>query len=591
MMDDWPWFFSPLFELAVIFLIEIFTRQLFHGRNSSKFALFSLQLGFLVLFAMATLLHHKPYVLLVTAVGVSIRMVWNTRKSPNKYLSKPLPRNTSVGTEQSSSNSLLSPSYYYDHAQSLSQHDKLYLHRDHHLDMHQSATNTSGSKPTPWKSSYKKNVHLTREPLPNNHTDRSPSYIRSPRSLFQWSTSSSGLPSWNSVATVFNYTPYPCPRGLVNPGNTCFINSVLQCLIWTPGFVESLTTFVVETKIDSLFLTTLLQVMQEVVQETELCQSVDMSNLLLLLANLAPHLVSDNLSHQSQQDGAEFLLWLLNHTHSQLSTISLQSADMDISELRKEKQAYLDELSRMESNEQSFIAKLLDYSKLDWDIYTMQTLSTIYNSFLGQLLEARECQLCKKVSLNIEYFMILPLPLPKSTGPRNVSTLEECFDLFSEIENLTDSNMIACTCLLSNKHQLQSLTPGVRRSLLSKPPKNLIVQLSRYSYNINSQTTIKNRGCILFQTTFNLPPSVLIEAQLQTSSAEQVTYSLVGICVHSGADTTSHGHYVAYCQTQNGWFYFSDRYVSRVGDIEELLKENFLLQNAYLLFYSRIITK
>ena len=64
---------------------------------------------------------------------------------------------------------------------------------------------------------------------------------------------------------------------------------------------------------------------------------------------------------------------------------------------------------------------------------------------------------------------------------------------------------------------------------------------------------------------------------------EDYIYKLICICTHSG-DSSSSGHYTAYCLNDNGkYYYFSDT------DVKEITNEKDIYQNEpYLLFYKKI---
>ncbi len=563
------------FELIAFVLVEIFTRHVFPGKGCSRLVLLSSQFGFLAMFVAFILLHHVPYLLLLLLliiVCVLVRMYMSLQSSRNQYISKPLLKSSSR-TDPNTPRSQISHMTVSQMGNFRPAMSSLDLDLPNNC-FHSTGYNVRGTQ---------KNRSLRRKPLSNLRSEIQskplPPIRTVPKSPFI-----SKFPPLNYIQSMFDFkhTPDPRPPGFINSGNTCFINSILQCLTWTPGLAEGLASTFTESNV---FVTTLFKLMFQITHQTDQHDStVSPSDFLLLMSNLAPHLVTKSgLSFQSQQDSAEFLLWILNHIHTEaVKNSSVVSSDFIA--LKENKQTRLAELSLMKSNDQNFGTKVLEYSQLDWYLYTLQARSPIYEQCLGQILEARECQLCNRVSLNIDYFMVLPLPLPKSKGAHDVVFLDECFNSFSCVEKLTGSNMMTCSCIVPNE---ESLTPGTRIALLSKVPPTLIMQLSRYTYDTTLQATVKNKACIRFNTTFQVPIS--IESRLGVSSSKSpssVVYRLVGVCVHSGAENTSYGHYVAYCLTPTGWCYFNDETVSKVSNIEEALKDYFILQNAYLLFYS-----
>ncbi len=562
-MDNWA--VNCVLELIVFALVEVFTKNFFPGRGCPKFVLLSSQLAFLVISAVFIMLHHRPYLLLVPILGVIIRLIsicFYQNYKKNQYLSSPLP-NAAARPLRDSDSDLRTCQVQRHPSPSNYSHSSL-------------PVEASTSLPTRYNVQHKQDDNsLQRKPLRSSVLSNNFSLLEKIPKF----TPISYFPPFFVSKSVSN----PCPPGLQNLGNTCFINSTLQCLIWIPGFIDNLSSVATQS---NLFVTTLLDLMLQISSQSNQFESVCSSEILDLISQLAPHLVTNRKRQfrQSQQDSAEFLLWLLNHIHTE-TLVKSTSLSNDMTILKEKKLACLSKLSGMKTTNQNINMKYCEYShysQLDWDLYTLQEKSPIYEQFLGQFLEERECQLCNKLSLNTEYFIVLPIPLPKSTGPDDVLSLDECFTFFHKIEDLTDTNMIACSCVIPNA---QSLTPGTRRSFISKTPSTLIIQLSRYSYNMTLQTTVKNKACVQFNTIFEINESQLA---VSGSSAVPTVYKLVGVCVHSGADNTSYGHYVAYCLTSLGWCYFNDETVSRVTDIEETLRDYFILQNAYLLFYSRL---
>ena len=107
-------------------------------------------------------------------------------------------------------------------------------------------------------------------------------------------------------------------------------------------------------------------------------------------------------------------------------------------------------------------------------------------------------------------------------------------------------------------------------------------------FSIFSQTTLKNQSPIRIPLTgLELSPYTLSgKLRAPDEPVDSVLYDLTGLCVHTGAHTTTHGHYIAYSRGPSSlWYSFNDDYVYPVNNMNYELSQPFVLQNAYLLFY------
>ena len=380
--------------------------------------------------------------------------------------------------------------------------------------------------------------------------------------------------------------PSTTPPGLINNGNTCFVNSILQCLNWTPGFVDVLSQY---SSVDGEPTSAMFSELNGVFHSCSTLpdgrsrfRPVSTRKLLSTMSRLAPHLVAPPNSMQSQQDAAEYLLWLLDHLHC-LFQASRQPALYNASQVEEmvtQERQHKSRINELGSADLKALLKpMTDLSQVDWELHCHQHSSALYNLLLGQILEARECQSenCKKVTMNIEYFTLLPLPLPAIPAGQ-ISSLDHCFQLFSDTEILDGVNRISCSCTTG-------LVVASRLALLSITPKLLVIQLTRFHYDSKHHRAIKNDTPISFPQHMNIFPHTM-KAKLNNEATENKLYTLHAFCVHSGAQTTSFGHYVAYCKAfDNQWYQFNDQHVTYHKDIETILQTEFVLRNAYLLFY------
>ncbi|CAB3254481.1 unnamed protein product [Arctia plantaginis] len=332
-------------------------------------------------------------------------------------------------------------------------------------------------------------------------------------------------------------------NGLRNIGNTCFMNSVLQCLSNTRPLLE----YVSDEKFSDDINTTLscmkgalirafASVIKELWRSGERDSVVNTTSLKSQVQRFAPRFMG-----YSQQDAQEFLRYLLEGLHEDVNRVTVKPKPI---------------LTEIDDN-------LSDTAKATeaWSRYLRMEDSRVGDIFMGQLKSTLRCTHCNHDSVTFDPFWDLSLPIPCRTG--NLK-LQQCLQHFTREEELDGDEKPTCSKC------------GVRRKCLKwftvqKFPQVLVLHLKRFS------PTERFRGKLNVLVEF--PLNGLDMSPYTATRGNQPVYNLYAVSNHSG--TTYSGHYTAYCKhPYNGeWHEYND---SRVLPINS---RNVVSSEAYVLFY------
>ncbi|CAF3692023.1 unnamed protein product [Rotaria sordida] len=164
---------------------------------------------------------------------------------------------------------------------------------------------------------------------------------------------------------------------------------------------------------------------------------------------------------------------------------------------------------------------------------------------------------------------ILPKPLKI---PTKKSTLEGCLQQFFSIEELQDE----WTC---HQQTCKKKTKAAKQLELSIPSPVLIIQFKRFSHENGLHQKI--------ETFVDYPIKGLNLNKFLPSCQKEATYDLIATCNHMGL--IDGGHYTAYAKhpisNMNAWYKFDDSCVTRIKP--EDVEFEIVSREAYLLFYIR----
>jgi ubiquitin carboxyl-terminal hydrolase 8 len=391
--------------------------------------------------------------------------------------------------------------------------------------------------------------------------------------------------------------------GLRNIGNTCYMNSILQCL----ASINTLNSWLREEKyFERLRDNKLLEVHKngkkiKEEQFIDMCKNTVAYSLAeVFKAMWGQHctvvpkhfkkVVGDicpTFRGFDQNDSQELLNLILDRIHEETKAtvdISFKNIPESIVKLLRLNNTYLDiirneDISLEEKEKSSKIYKsyikenkedhIISKSYIFWKKYVKNSHSIITDLFTGIYYSKITCGECNTISGVFEPFTVLSVPT-KDSGD---TTLAESLDEFTKEETLTDENKYFCD-------ECNKKVNAKKKMYLWEPPEVLIIQLKRFK-NDKWRTT-KTSSNVAF-------PITGLDLSKYFSDLHVVNgniYDLCAISEHKGMSCNA-GHYIACCKNSiNGlWYEFDDRDVTHVPDKD--LEKEIMTQNAYILFYTR----
>ncbi|XP_050997297.1 ubiquitin carboxyl-terminal hydrolase 51 [Acomys russatus] len=336
-------------------------------------------------------------------------------------------------------------------------------------------------------------------------------------------------------------------RGLINLGNTCFMNCIVQALTHIPPLKE-------------FFLSDKHKCMMS---SPGLCLACEMCSLFQAMysGNQTPHVPykflhliwihAEHLAGYRQQDAHEFLIAMLDvlHRHSKDDSIEQQG------------------------NNSNYCNCIID------------------QIFTGGLQSDLTCHECHGVSTTIDPCWDISLDLPSSYTPKRADSavnrdgrksegpsLTDCLQWFTRPEDLGSSAKIKCD-------QCQSYQESTKQLTMKTLPIVACFHLKRFEHLGKQRRKINT--FVSFPLELDMTPflastkeSIMKGQPLAECVPSENKYSLFAVINHHG--TLESGHYTSFVrQEKDQWYNCDDARVTK-ATMEELL-----YSEGYILFYCR----
>lgn len=338
------------------------------------------------------------------------------------------------------------------------------------------------------------------------------------------------------------YNDIPGKTGLANLGNTCYINSCMQCI----SHIYELNTFLnipdiknkLNNNVESLLLTEWKELVNMMWNKNCI---ISPNRFISCIKHIANFKKQSLFTNNAQNDMQEFLIFLLSCFHNALSRKVIM------------------QITGEPTNSTDILAvTCYKYMKETYSNDYSEIINLFYGTYVSNIscIETDDILSCKP-----EAFSILNIPIPNIN--RKI-TLLDCIECFCEKERLENTNAWFDDTTNSYKNVDKYI-------VFWNLPDILIILLSKW--NIDGT---KNNNYI------SIPLENLdLNKYIIGYNNNSYIYNLFAVCNHYGG--TDGGHYTANCmQLNNTWCNYNDTHVTDINTNE------IISNNAYVLFYRKI---
>ncbi|KAJ1959537.1 hypothetical protein GGI12_004287 [Dipsacomyces acuminosporus] len=375
------------------------------------------------------------------------------------------------------------------------------------------------------------------------------------------------------------------PRGLVNTGNMCFMNVVLQALLYCAPFYNMLWSVKEKVafsfKTETPLLESLIQYVHEFKQdptplahlESELSEPFVPEN---VYEALRKKKVFQTLRGQ-QEDAQEFMSYLVDGIHEEMVTI------LQVHLTKKARPAAAAAPTTPTSPKPNGVGpnNRPSYVRDSNDSVMRTPITQIFGGTLRSTLTipssagpttSDQAYADGKIpqSSNKEPFQWLALDISSSS----VTSIEDAFDDFVAPE------------VIEGYMNLQGETVNATKQiLLERVPPVLVLHLKRFVFCPNEGVQ-KVHKFIDYPATLALSPKWFARTP-EASKFRNAKYKLTGVIYHHGSHASG-GHYTCdVLRSANEWLRFDDVDIACLSSVDDALDEK-KDRTAYILFYTTV---
>ena len=359
--------------------------------------------------------------------------------------------------------------------------------------------------------------------------------------------------------------------GFANLGNTCFLNSTLQCLLRT----SELRRFLLKTDLSAApRVTPVTSALQQ------LCRKMNAGGAGGAVSSRSGALNPSSFKQAigrayvsfcgtEQQDAQEFLRITLDAVHEECNKVRRKVPYVELKDIDREPPQQTAERW--------------------WQNHRERHDSVVQDAFCGQFFVRTKCGECGTVSVACEPFLDLSIPISRMYGNSSsakdssfdastsgsATTIHKSMEDFFGVSKVDSETPFRCS-------KCAKMVPATREIKIYRLPDVLVIHLKRFRhFRLRSSKIDDFVEFPVGDEQLSMQP-YLSDAAPSSSSLSGSSYLLRGVVNHYGS--VHGGHYKATVRIDNGpstWVEFNDETASATS-------RGICSSSAYLLFYERV---